>query len=193
MTLDSPQPRFKHLRTFAIVMASVFVVGFLFRLTEAGSLTPTALPATTMKTLEDIFNPLVSSSYDSSGVAPDRNGNVLEVAKCIMARMTGGVCPGTLPSITAIDGLTAGLQITQSIAIQMSDFINTISGTVNRYKMVINGTTTVEGTSSGISYTFTCAELGTNTVEIFACNGALCDSDVSFPFDIQDNFMNPCP
>ena len=77
-------------RTAGILLASVVVIGVLFRLTEAGSLAPAAAPsADSMPSLASISDALVGSSFDSSGIASDSNGSALEIAKCIIGRLAG--------------------------------------------------------------------------------------------------------
>jgi len=84
----------RKLRATLVVVVSVAVVAFVFRLSEAGSLTPTAVPAGTMHTVESIYASLASSGYDSSAVVASKTGNVFEVTKCIINKITGGTpCP----------------------------------------------------------------------------------------------------
>jgi len=86
--------RWKSLRGVLIVALSVLVITIIFRVTEAGSLTPTVAPAGTGKSAEQVYAPLASSGYDSSAVVANKNGNALQVAKCIINKMTGGTpCP----------------------------------------------------------------------------------------------------
>ncbi|HXV27225.1 MAG TPA: hypothetical protein VD862_04360, partial [Candidatus Paceibacterota bacterium] len=49
----------------------------------SGSLTPSASPAGTFYTLGQIFNPLASTSYDSSSVAADADGSILQIVRYI--------------------------------------------------------------------------------------------------------------
>lgn len=82
------------MRNIFIIIISVLVLTVLFRLTEAGSLTPSAAPAGTMHSLEEIYAPLASSGYDSSGVTAAKDGNALQISKCIILKITGGTpCP----------------------------------------------------------------------------------------------------
>lgn len=77
-----------------MIAVSVFFVGFLFRLSEAGSLTPAAVPAGTMRTLESIYGSIASSGYDSSSVVASKTGSAFQVTKCIINKITGGTpCP----------------------------------------------------------------------------------------------------
>lgn len=86
--------KISHMRNVLIVAVSVAVVTMIFRLTEAGSLTPSAPPAGTMNSLGEIYAPLASSGYDSLGVVGSKNGNALQIAKCIISKITGGTpCP----------------------------------------------------------------------------------------------------
>jgi hypothetical protein len=82
------------LRNILVIVVSVFVLVFIFQFTEAGSLTPSVAPAGTLHSLENIWAPIASSGYDSSGVVASKNGNALQIAKCIIQAMTGGsICP----------------------------------------------------------------------------------------------------
>jgi len=73
---------------------SVLVVGFIFRLTEAGSLSPVSAPADdSMPSLASISDALVGTTFDSSGIASDSDGNVFEVTKCIIEKLNGTPCP----------------------------------------------------------------------------------------------------
>jgi hypothetical protein len=81
-------------RDILVIVVSVVVVVFVFLLTEAGVLTPTVSPAGTLHTLENIWAPIASSGYDASGVVASKNGNALQITKCIIQAMTGGsICP----------------------------------------------------------------------------------------------------
>ncbi|MEK7616120.1 MAG: tail fiber domain-containing protein [Patescibacteria group bacterium] len=67
-----------------VIIASIAVMGFdVF----AGSLNPSSSPASTMYTLSQIFNPLASTSYDSSGFSADQNGSVIEILKYVSANL----------------------------------------------------------------------------------------------------------
>lgn len=80
-------------RSLLMIGVSVFAIAFLFNLVGAGSLTPLAAPASTMNTLEEIYDALVGA-YDSSLVVADDDGNALEISKCIIDVVNGGAgCP----------------------------------------------------------------------------------------------------
>lgn len=94
--MDAPTKtkRWRAIRAMLVVVASMAVVGLVFRLSEAGSLTPTAAPAGTMHSVESIFASLASAAYDSSAVVASKTGSAFQVTKCIIAKMTGGTpCP----------------------------------------------------------------------------------------------------
>lgn len=76
----------------SVFIFSGFIVAFVLRSVEAGSLTPSTSPAGTFYTLGQIFNPLASSSYDSSGISADSQGSALEITKCIITKLHGGSC-----------------------------------------------------------------------------------------------------
>ena len=91
---NDTKPTRKLLRDVLVILLAVLIITFVFRLTEAGSLTPPGTPAGTLHSLSEIFAPLASSGYDSSGVVPSRTGNALQVTKCIIRKMTGQTpCP----------------------------------------------------------------------------------------------------
>jgi hypothetical protein len=83
------------IRAVLVVAVSVVVITGLFRLTEAvPPAEPTALPASSSQSLEKLYGALASPGYDSSALTGDRNGSALQVAKCIIRKMTGGTpCP----------------------------------------------------------------------------------------------------
>lgn len=73
-----------------LAAVSIFAV---FRLTSAGSLSPSASVAGTMNTASDIYDALTGTSYDSSGITGSLNGSALQVSKCIISRIQGSPCP----------------------------------------------------------------------------------------------------
>lgn len=83
----------KNLRQAGVIVVSIFVVGLIFRYSTAGSLTPSAAPASTMQSLQNVYDALASSGFDSSGVTASRNGSALQISKCIIQRITGSTCP----------------------------------------------------------------------------------------------------
>jgi hypothetical protein len=80
------------LRNASIVVLSILTVLTLFRLADAGTLTPSTAPAGTMNTTGDAYNALVGT-YDSSAVVGSRNGNALQISKCIISKLAGSPCP----------------------------------------------------------------------------------------------------
>ena len=69
--------------TIVIVVGVILAVALIGA--KAGSLNPPSSPASTFYTLSQIFNPLASGSYDSSGVAANANGSVLGILRYISA------------------------------------------------------------------------------------------------------------
>ena len=80
-----------------IILGVVIVVGsfYLMRaITKAGTLTPSAAPAGTMRTLQEIYNVLASgSSVTASSTAASSTGNAIQIAQCMITKLTGGSCP----------------------------------------------------------------------------------------------------
>ncbi len=72
---------------FAMTISMVFL-----HEVYAGSLTPSSSPAGTMHTVDAIYDSLAGSTYDSSGISADNNGNALEITKCIILKTQGGGC-----------------------------------------------------------------------------------------------------
>jgi hypothetical protein len=81
------------MRSALIVMLAVGLIGGVFYLTSAGSLTPSAAPAGTMRALSSVYDSVASAGFDSSAISADPHGSAFQIAKCIAARMTGGTCP----------------------------------------------------------------------------------------------------
>ncbi len=88
-----PDTMKKVVREILILIISIVGVIYLVKIVQAGSLTPSGPPASTMKTLQEVFDPLASSSYDSSLVTADVNGNALQIMKCIISKINTGTCP----------------------------------------------------------------------------------------------------
>lgn len=87
------QVRFKRVVSRVSVFAiSVALIAGILHMVQAGSLTPSATPASTFHTLSEIFNPLASTSYDASAIASSSNGSALGIAKCIIYKLHGGSC-----------------------------------------------------------------------------------------------------
>lgn len=182
-TMESPAPQRGRgiLRTLSLVFAAVFVIGVLFRLTEAGSLTPSVLPAATMKTLEDIFNPL-AGTYDSSDVPALRNGNVLNEMKCIIGRLKGfDECAfdfAKSPSPICVAGLSVNYAATQLASFSWSQMhTGAISKTVavSEYHFTLSPSVFASSQYSDFEINLGCAYEGVNLASISMCNGSACD------------------
>jgi len=75
-----------------IITISVLSIMGVLSIVRAGTLSPPSSPDSTGFTLGEIFNPLASASYDSSGIASESAGSVIEISKCILEKMHGGDC-----------------------------------------------------------------------------------------------------
>ena len=82
--------RWRVVRGVFIVVFSIVIVTTLFRLTEAGSLTPIAAPASSSESFENLYSAIASAGFDSSALSASKNGSALQIAKCIITKMTGG-------------------------------------------------------------------------------------------------------
>ncbi len=82
---------FKKNKIIFSVLIIIFAVLIVSLKVEAGSLTPSASPGSTMKTLEEIYNPL-AGTFDSSSISADLNGSALQIAQCAIEKIQGAVC-----------------------------------------------------------------------------------------------------
>lgn len=83
----------RFVRSALVILASVFVIVAIFQFTEAGSLAPSLAPSGTLNTLDELYVSL-TGSYDSTAIVAAKHGDVLQVSKCIIQKITGGTpCP----------------------------------------------------------------------------------------------------
>lgn len=82
----------KFFRSVFIVAASVTILVVFFHLVSAGTLNPTGIPNSSMRSASEIYESL-AGTFDSSGIAASSNGDALQIAKCIIQRMAGNSCP----------------------------------------------------------------------------------------------------
>lgn len=73
-----------------LVIIPVAVIYFAFTV-MAGNLSPGAPPASSMKSLDEVYSVLIGT-FDSSSVTGDSNGNILELLKCITNKINGSSC-----------------------------------------------------------------------------------------------------
>lgn len=73
-----------------LVFATAVLV-LIIKFTEAGVLTPSASPASTMQTTGDIYN-VLAGTYNSSGISANQNGSAVQILKCIITNLDGGSC-----------------------------------------------------------------------------------------------------
>ncbi len=67
-------------RAFFTIIISVLIISTIV---YAGSLTPPAAPASTMKTLQEIYDSVAGVSFDSSSITADADGSLIENLKYI--------------------------------------------------------------------------------------------------------------
>lgn len=87
--------RSRYRKTIRVTIELAVIAGgvlYYTHLIRAGSLTPSASPAATMRTVEEVYNSLASSSFSNSGLASDFNGSAIEIAKCAITKIEGGSC-----------------------------------------------------------------------------------------------------
>lgn len=83
--MSEKNTKLKYFKRIAIYVFAFFLLLGLFKVVgwvRAGSLNPTAAPAASMNSLEDVWN-VVAGTYDASGVSANADGNILEQLKDI--------------------------------------------------------------------------------------------------------------
>ena len=80
------------MRRFFVAVIALFAVLGILEVVQAGSLTPTTSPAETMFSFGRVFNPIASTSYDSSSITANSDGSVLQIAKCLVEKLHGNNC-----------------------------------------------------------------------------------------------------
>ena len=73
------------------ILVIVLAVLITSLVVKAGDLIPSSSPSSSMKSLEEIYNPLVAT-FDSSGVSASSTGSALQIAKCAITKIQGGSC-----------------------------------------------------------------------------------------------------
>ncbi|MDP3245008.1 MAG: hypothetical protein Q8M83_05145 [bacterium] len=113
------------------VIVVVFFTGILAA--KAGSLTPSAAPGSTMRSLEEIFN-VLAGTYDASGQTASLNGNVSQQLKYIAGLNLQNIYNN---SSTAVITTTDGKNITFSLANTTTDadFVVDLLGTGNTFEV----------------------------------------------------------
>ncbi|MDP3245005.1 MAG: hypothetical protein Q8M83_05130 [bacterium] len=76
----------KRILFYLVAFLIIFSVFKIIEAVSAGSLNPTAAPAATMRSLEDVYNRM-AGAYDASGETANSNGTVLQQLKDIKTRM----------------------------------------------------------------------------------------------------------
>ena len=80
------------IRKLCVFVLALVLVLVILQTVNAGSLTPSTSPAGTMYTTEQVYNPLVLTSYDSSAIASSSTGSAIQIARCVIEKMHGGSC-----------------------------------------------------------------------------------------------------
>jgi hypothetical protein len=182
MNTSGVQPKHSRIRTVAVVLASVFVVGFVFRMTEAGSLTPSSAPAATLRTLEEIFNPL-AGTYDSSSVPGIKNGDIMNEVKCLIGKMKGfGGCNYTFakaPTVICAGSPAVDLDAGGNGSIGWTDAVinwQQAGVPISEYQIGLDVPSPYATSSfTSVAYPVTCSDMPTQLIRGWACNGSACD------------------
>ena len=74
-----------------VVSALVAIAAVRIVTAYAGSLTPSVAPAATMKTHDEIYDPIAGTSYTST-VTASSSGDILQLTKCAVTKLQGGTC-----------------------------------------------------------------------------------------------------
>ncbi len=80
-----------------ILIEAMCVVGGVYlisKVTRAGIITPSASPAGTMRTLQEIYDVVAATStVNASSSAASSTGNAIQIAQCMIMKLQGGSCP----------------------------------------------------------------------------------------------------
>lgn len=74
----------------SVIIISVGVL-YVAAVVYAGDLIPPGPVASTLNSLSSIYD-VLTGNYDSTGVTPDNNGNVIQILKCITGKINGNPC-----------------------------------------------------------------------------------------------------
>jgi hypothetical protein len=77
---------------FILALIIIALALIVVRVVDAGSLSPGSAPAATLKTLQGVYDPLASISFDSSGVSASSTGSAVQLMNCIITKVRGGTC-----------------------------------------------------------------------------------------------------
>jgi hypothetical protein len=85
--------RFKNfIATILIIGIDILTIFAIIKIVEAGSLNPSGAPAATMQSVQNIYDSLASTSFDSSSISGASDGSAIQVMKCIITKLQGGSC-----------------------------------------------------------------------------------------------------
>ncbi|MGC9603505.1 MAG: hypothetical protein ABSF47_03495, partial [Minisyncoccia bacterium] len=127
-------------KSFLVVLLSLFAT---FSLARAGSLTPSATPASTMNSLSDVYN-AVAGTFDSSAVTPSATGTLIQNLKYIVNNIMFASSSGnaTLANMD-INIVTGGLELATTTRISNSGQATLTTSTIS--SLTVSGTSTFTG------------------------------------------------
>jgi len=80
-------------KEIALISLIVAIVAFVFQMvTRAGDLNPSTAPASTMQSVEDIYNSLAGTTFSATTTA-NISGSALQITRCMITRIEGSNCP----------------------------------------------------------------------------------------------------
>lgn len=83
----------KILREMLVVTVSLAAVASVVQWVQAGSLTPPGTPSATMRTLQEVYDTMVGTTFDSTAITASASGSAIQITKCIIAKIRTGTCP----------------------------------------------------------------------------------------------------
>src|SRR5688572_7602776 len=107
-------------------LVSLFALFGFSVLAFAGSLTPSSSPASTMNTLEELFDS-IAGTFDSSALISDQNGSLIQHLKYIEENLSVGVSSDSLDFDEFVDSMT----LDSSTTVAMAGFNYAFTGTGN--------------------------------------------------------------
>lgn len=162
-----------HLKRISISLVVTVVAAFTFTyaFTRAGSLTPSASPGSTMRTLLEVYDSIASTTFDSSGISASQTGSLIQVLKFITANLPFASSSGdAVLSNNDLNIVTGVLQLATTTRIDNAGRGTFTTSTITF--LTISGTSTFSGTAGFQGLTFTTATGTTlNLTNFITTNG----------------------
>lgn len=92
MEKDKKQKVKKVVRVMIVFVLAIGMGFYYFGVIRAGSLSPSAAPAGTFRTLGEVYNALFSTSTSFSSLSASSSGSAIQISKCAINKLEGIPC-----------------------------------------------------------------------------------------------------